>query len=185
MHLPSARLHWKAHGEFVLIGSLNHRLENLARPILGAVASQLHAFVGAQVAALGAGEKPNERVASIQDRRSYLWRAIDREGEVLDILVQSNQASAASRASSPVFLFRPITVGDAPSAKGSRSSTSVLIWVPPEAVASCSRASSERLRFGSEAAPLSYWHVEPSSELLWPRRPCQFWGKVEEARPCS
>jgi transposase-like protein len=35
-------------------------------------------------------------VLSIQSRRIHLWRAVDREGEVLDILVQSRRDKAAA-----------------------------------------------------------------------------------------
>jgi transposase-like protein len=35
-------------------------------------------------------------VVSIQGRRMYLWRAVDSEGEVLDLLVQSKRNTAAA-----------------------------------------------------------------------------------------
>src|SRR3712207_1059146 len=38
----------------------------------------------------------DEMVVSIQGRRMYLWRAVDSEGEVLDLLVQSNRNTAAA-----------------------------------------------------------------------------------------
>ena len=38
----------------------------------------------------------DEMVVSIQGRRRYLWRAVDSEGEVLDILVQSKRDKAAA-----------------------------------------------------------------------------------------
>ena len=38
----------------------------------------------------------DEMVASIQGKRMYLWRAVDREGEVLDLLVQAKRDTAAA-----------------------------------------------------------------------------------------
>ena len=38
----------------------------------------------------------DEMVISIQGRRMYLWRAVDSEGEVLDLLVQSKRDTAAA-----------------------------------------------------------------------------------------
>jgi putative transposase len=38
----------------------------------------------------------DEMVVSIQGRRMYLWRAVDSEGEVLDMLVQPKQDTAAA-----------------------------------------------------------------------------------------
>jgi putative transposase len=38
----------------------------------------------------------DEMVVSIQGRRMYLWRAVDSEGEILDILVQSKRDKAAA-----------------------------------------------------------------------------------------
>ncbi len=38
----------------------------------------------------------DELVVSIQGRRMYLWRAVDSEGEVLDLLVQSRRDTAAA-----------------------------------------------------------------------------------------
>src|SRR5829696_8349319 len=38
----------------------------------------------------------DEMVVSIQGRRMYLWRAVDSEGEVLDLLVQPRRAKAAA-----------------------------------------------------------------------------------------
>jgi putative transposase len=38
----------------------------------------------------------DEMVVSIQSRRMYLWRAVDSEGEVLDLLVQSKRNTAAA-----------------------------------------------------------------------------------------
>lgn len=38
----------------------------------------------------------DEMVVSIQSRRLYLWRAVDSEGEVLDLLVQSRRDKAAA-----------------------------------------------------------------------------------------
>jgi putative transposase len=38
----------------------------------------------------------DEMVVSIQGRRMYLWRAIDSEGEVLDLLVQPRRDTAAA-----------------------------------------------------------------------------------------
>src|SRR5215203_3196630 len=38
----------------------------------------------------------DEMVLSIQGRRMYLWRAVDSEGEVLDLLVQSKRDTAAA-----------------------------------------------------------------------------------------
>src|SRR5215210_5858264 len=38
----------------------------------------------------------DEMVVSIQGRRMYLWRAVDSEGEVLDLLVQSKRNTAAA-----------------------------------------------------------------------------------------
>ena len=38
-----------------------------------------------------------EMVVSIQGKRMYLWRAVDREGEVLDLLVQPKRDTAALR----------------------------------------------------------------------------------------
>ena len=35
-------------------------------------------------------------VVSIQGKRMYLWRAVDSEGEVLDLLVQSKRDTAAA-----------------------------------------------------------------------------------------
>jgi putative transposase len=37
-----------------------------------------------------------ERVVSIQGRRMYLWRAVDSEGEGLDLLVQAKRDTAAA-----------------------------------------------------------------------------------------
>src|SRR5215204_461080 len=39
----------------------------------------------------------DERVISIQGKRMYLWRAVDSEGEVLDLLVQSKRDTAAAQ----------------------------------------------------------------------------------------
>lgn len=39
----------------------------------------------------------DEVVVLIQGRRMYLWRAVDRAGEILDILVQSRRNKAAAR----------------------------------------------------------------------------------------
>jgi putative transposase len=36
-------------------------------------------------------------VVSIQGKRMYLWRAVDSEGEVLDVLVQPKQDTAAAQ----------------------------------------------------------------------------------------
>jgi putative transposase len=38
----------------------------------------------------------DEMVVSIQDRRMYLWRAVDSEGEILDLLVQPRRDKAAA-----------------------------------------------------------------------------------------
>jgi putative transposase len=38
----------------------------------------------------------DEMVVSIQGRRMYLWRAVDSEGEILDILVQPRRDKAAA-----------------------------------------------------------------------------------------
>src|SRR5215216_7095658 len=38
----------------------------------------------------------DEMVVSIQGKRMYLWRAVDREGEVLDLLVQSKRDTEAA-----------------------------------------------------------------------------------------
>jgi putative transposase len=38
----------------------------------------------------------DEMVVSIQGRRMYLWRAVDSEGEVLDLLVQPKRDKAAA-----------------------------------------------------------------------------------------
>lgn len=38
----------------------------------------------------------DEMVVSIPGRRMYLWRAVDSEGEILDILVQAQQGKAAA-----------------------------------------------------------------------------------------
>ncbi len=38
----------------------------------------------------------DEMVVSIQGQRMYLWRAVDSEGEVLDLLVQSKRNTAAA-----------------------------------------------------------------------------------------
>jgi transposase-like protein len=38
-----------------------------------------------------------EMMASIQGQRMYLWRAVDSEGEILDILVQLKRNKAAAR----------------------------------------------------------------------------------------
>jgi len=38
----------------------------------------------------------DEMVVSIQGRRMYLWRAVDSEGEILDVLVQSRRDTAAA-----------------------------------------------------------------------------------------
>jgi putative transposase len=38
----------------------------------------------------------DEMVVSIRGRRMYLWRAVDSEGEVLDVLVQPRRDTAAS-----------------------------------------------------------------------------------------
>jgi putative transposase len=38
----------------------------------------------------------DEMVVSIQGRRMYLWRAVDSEGEVLDLLVQPRRDTAAA-----------------------------------------------------------------------------------------
>jgi putative transposase len=39
----------------------------------------------------------DEMVVSIQGRRMYLWRAVDAEGEVLDVLVQAKRDTKAAR----------------------------------------------------------------------------------------
>src|SRR3712207_6239202 len=39
----------------------------------------------------------DEMVISIQGRRTYLWRAVDSEGEVLDLLVQPKRDTRAAR----------------------------------------------------------------------------------------
>src|SRR5919199_3056943 len=39
----------------------------------------------------------DEMVVTIQGRRMYLWRAVDAEGEVLDLLVQSKRDAKAAR----------------------------------------------------------------------------------------
>src|SRR4051812_36727728 len=38
----------------------------------------------------------DEMVVSIQGRRMYLWRAVDSEGEILDILVQPRRDKASA-----------------------------------------------------------------------------------------
>ena len=38
----------------------------------------------------------DEMVVSIQGQRMYLWRAVDREGEVLDLLVQAKRDTKAA-----------------------------------------------------------------------------------------
>ncbi len=38
----------------------------------------------------------DEMVVSIQGRRLYLWRAVDSEGEILDLLVQRKRDKAAA-----------------------------------------------------------------------------------------
>ena len=38
----------------------------------------------------------DEMVVSIQGRRMYLWRAVDSEGEILDLLVQPRHDKAAA-----------------------------------------------------------------------------------------
>jgi putative transposase len=38
----------------------------------------------------------DEMVISIQGRRMYLWRAVDSEGEVLDVLVQPRRDKVAA-----------------------------------------------------------------------------------------
>jgi putative transposase len=38
----------------------------------------------------------DEMVVSIQGRRMYLWRAVDSEGEILDLLVQPKRNKAAA-----------------------------------------------------------------------------------------
>jgi putative transposase len=38
----------------------------------------------------------DEMVVSIRGRRMYLWRAVDREGEILDLLVQPKRNKAAA-----------------------------------------------------------------------------------------
>ena len=38
----------------------------------------------------------DEMVVAIQGRRMYLWRAVDSEGEVLDLLVQSKRGTTAA-----------------------------------------------------------------------------------------
>ena len=44
----------------------------------------------------GAGADHPIMVISIQDRRMYLWRAVDSEGEILDLLVQTKRDKAAA-----------------------------------------------------------------------------------------
>src|ERR687890_2709959 len=39
----------------------------------------------------------DEMAVSIQGRRMYLWRAVDAEGEVLDVLVQAKRDTKAAR----------------------------------------------------------------------------------------
>src|ERR671912_2098692 len=39
----------------------------------------------------------DEMVVTIQGRRMYLWRAVDAEGEVLDLLVQAKRDTKAAR----------------------------------------------------------------------------------------
>ena len=42
------------------------------------------------------GWRPDEMFVSIGGKRMYLWRAVDAEGEVLDVLVQSNRNKQAA-----------------------------------------------------------------------------------------
>ena len=44
----------------------------------------------------GAGADHPIMVVSIQGRRTYLWRAVDSEGEILDLLVQPRRDKAAA-----------------------------------------------------------------------------------------
>ena len=44
----------------------------------------------------GAGADHPIMVVSIQGRRMYLWRAVDREGEILDLLLQPKRDKAAA-----------------------------------------------------------------------------------------
>src|SRR4028119_1130433 len=46
----------------------------------------------------------DEMVVSIQGKRTYLWRAVDSEGEVLDLLVQSKRDTAAALRLMPKLL---------------------------------------------------------------------------------
>jgi putative transposase len=43
---------------------------------------------------------PDEMVVSIQGRRMYLWRAVDSEGEILDMLIQPKRDKALLHACS-------------------------------------------------------------------------------------
>ena len=47
----------------------------------------------------------DEVFVTIQGRQQYLWRAVDEDGDVLDILVQSHPESASSR---PMDIFRKL-----------------------------------------------------------------------------
>jgi transposase-like protein len=52
----------------------------------------------------------DEMVVRIAGKRMYLWRAVDHEGEVLDMLVQRRRDKRAA----PVFWRRPASAADAP-----------------------------------------------------------------------
>ena len=46
----------------------------------------------------------NEMAVRINGRQMYLWRAVDDEGEVLEVLIQSRRNKAAARKLIPKFL---------------------------------------------------------------------------------
>ncbi len=50
---------------------------------------------------------PRPRVSPLNGRRQYLWRAVDEDGVVLDILVQSRRNRRAA-VPSPIGLFQKV-----------------------------------------------------------------------------
>jgi len=72
-------------------------------------------------------------VVRIAGKRMYLWRAVDHEGEVLDMLVQSGRDSRAAlrlmRKPLQQEIKRPDAQADDAKAEGGLRSTNMLGWM--------------------------------------------------------
>ena len=79
----------------------------------------------------------DEMVVPIAGKRMYLWRAVDHEGEVLDMLVQRRRDSRAA-----LRLMRKLLKkqGSTPEAAGHRQAALVCLGMPPITAASSSTA---------------------------------------------